>query len=101
MYTTARRYEGVTNTQEATKRVQEGFVPLISGMPGFIEYQWVDLGQGAMLSVSIFDSLSNSMESNRVATSWAAKNLASVVTQPPRVEYGKVIVRKGTSRTAL
>lgn len=96
MYTTARRYQGVTDPQEATKRVQESFVPLISAMPGFIEYQWVDLGQGTMISVSVFDSMSNTIDSNQIAVRWASKNLGSVVAQPPQIEYGKVELRKST-----
>jgi hypothetical protein len=36
MYATVRRYEGVTDPREATRRVNEGFVPLISQVPGFV-----------------------------------------------------------------
>jgi hypothetical protein len=40
MYATTRRYEGVTDPGEAGRRVNEGFVPLISKMPGFVAYYW-------------------------------------------------------------
>ena len=38
MYATVRRYEGVTKPGEAGKRVNEGFVPVISKLPGFVAY---------------------------------------------------------------
>ena len=39
----SRRYEGVTDPEEAGRRVAEGFVPLISGMRGFVA--WFDAGE--------------------------------------------------------
>lgn len=97
MYTTVRKYEGVTNSQEASRKVQEGFVPLISAMPGFVEYQWVDLGQGAMLSISVFDVLGHAIESNQAAAAWVGKNLPSVMALSSRIENGRVVVRRSAS----
>jgi hypothetical protein len=94
MYATVRRYEGVTDPKEAAKRVKEGFVPLISKMPGFVEYYWVDLGGGAMISISVFESLSHAIESNQKAATWVKANLASVLPQTPRVEAGTVVAHK-------
>ena len=54
MYATTRRYEGVTDPGEAGRRVNEGFVPLISKMPGFVAYYWADAGNGVMVSTSVF-----------------------------------------------
>ena len=97
MYTTVRKYEGVTNSQEASRKVQEGFVPLISAMPGFVEYQWVDLGHGAMLSISVFEALGHAIDSNQAAAAWVAKNLPSVMAQPSRIENGRVVARRSAS----
>lgn len=101
MYTTVRKYEGVANAQEASRKVQEGFVPLIAAMPGFVEYQWVDLGQGAMLSISVFDALADAIDSNQAASAWVAKNLPSVMAQPSRIENGRVVARKSESNTKV
>jgi hypothetical protein len=38
MYVAMRRYEGVTDTQKVAKLVDEGFIPIISEMPGFVAY---------------------------------------------------------------
>lgn len=94
MHATVRRYEGVTDQQEATNRVQKGFVPLISAIAGFIAYYWVDLGYGAMLSVNVFDSLSNVSEANKTAERWIRASLASLLKQDPRTEAGEVVAQK-------
>ena len=49
---TVRRYEGVTDTKEADRLVKEGFVPLISKLPGFISYYWTEAGNDVMISVA-------------------------------------------------
>jgi len=36
MYATVRRYEGVPDPQEAGRQVEEGFVPIISEVPGLV-----------------------------------------------------------------
>jgi hypothetical protein len=53
-YLTVRRYAGVTDSKEAARQVQEGFIPLINKLAGFISYYWVDEGDGVMVSVSVF-----------------------------------------------
>ena len=54
MYAVVRRYDGVRDPAEAGRRVQEGFVPLIREVPGFVAYYWVNAGGGVMYSTSVF-----------------------------------------------
>ena len=42
MYVTVRRYEGVTDPSEVTRLVDEGWLPIISEMPGFVAYYMVE-----------------------------------------------------------
>ena len=55
MYVAVRRYDGVTDPQKAGQLVDEGFIPLISEIEGFIAYYWVDAGDGVMVSTSVFE----------------------------------------------
>ncbi len=96
MYATVRRYECVTDPKKAAKRVREGFVPLISRMPGFIDYCWIDLGGNRMISISLFNSLSEAVKSNQKAAAWVKANLASVLPQKPRAEAGIVVAHKSS-----
>ena len=94
MYATTRRYEGVTNPSEAARRVNEGFVPLISQIPGFVAYYWVDAGGGVMISASVFQDQAGAEESNRRATDWVQQNLASLLPNPPQITAGEIVAHK-------
>ncbi len=91
MYATVRRYEGVTDPAEAGRRVSEGFVPLISQVPGFVAYYWVDAGDGVMLSTSVFDDQAGAEESTRRAGDFVREHLASLLPNPPQVTAGQVV----------
>jgi hypothetical protein len=94
MYATIRRYEGVTNPTEAARRVNEGFVPLISQIPGFVAYYWADAGSGVMISTSVFQDQASAEESNRRAADYVRQNLVSVLTNPPQITAGEVVAYK-------
>ena len=95
MYATVRRYEGVTNPGEAGRRVNEGFVPLISQLPGFVAYYWVDAGGGVMISTSVFQDQASAQESNRKAADWIRQNnMASQMPNPPQITAGEVVAYK-------
>ena len=94
MYAAVRRYEGVTNPSEAARRVNEGFVSLISQIPGFVAYYWVDAGGGVMISTSVFQDQASAEESNRRAADYVRQNLVSVLPNPPQVTAGEVVAYK-------
>jgi hypothetical protein len=94
MYATVRRYEGVTDPSEAGRRVNEGFVPLISTVAGFVAYYWVDAGGGVMISTSVFQDQSGAEESNRKAADYVRQNLASLLPKPPQITAGEVVAYK-------
>src|ERR1035437_9847362 len=95
MFATVRRYEGVQDPEAAAKKVDEVFVPLISALPGFVEYSWINLGNGAMMSITIFRSLSEAMAANEKARFWVTEHLSSILTPAVRVEAGSIIAYKG------
>jgi hypothetical protein len=94
MYATVRRYEGVPDPSEAGRQVDEGFVPIISEVPGFVAYYWVDAGDGVMISTSVFEDQSGAEESNRRAAEWVQENLASLLPNAPQITAGEVVAHK-------
>ena len=94
MYATVRRYEGVTDPAEAGRRVSEGFVPLISGLDGFVAYFWIDAGDGVMVSTSVFEDQAGAEASNERARDWVAENLAELLPNPPQITAGDVVASK-------
>ena len=91
MYATIRRYEGVTDPGEAGRRVNEGFVPLLKELPGFVAYYWVDAGGGGMTSLSVFEDQSGAEASIERAADWVRENIAELLPNPPEVTTGEVV----------
>ena len=94
MYVTVRRYEGVTDPTEAGRRVNEGFLAIISKVPGFVAYYWVDAGGGVMISTSVFQDQSGEEESNKLAADYVREKMASLLPKPPQITAGEVIAHK-------
>jgi hypothetical protein len=91
MYAVVRRYEGVTDPAEAGRRVDDGFVPLIRQISGFVAYYWVDTGSGVMISTSVFEDQASAEESTTRAADWVRENLASLLPNPPQIAVGEVV----------
>jgi len=94
MYVTVRRYEGVTDPSEAGRRVNEGFLPLISEIPGLVAYYWVNAGGGVMVSTSVFQDQSGAEQSNRTAADYVRQNLAPLLPNAPQITAGEVVAYK-------
>ena len=92
-YLTVRRYDGVTDSKEAARRVQEEFIPLLNKIPGFISYYWVDEGDNVMVSVSVFANREAEEESNRIAADFVKKHIAPLLPNPPQITAGQVVAR--------
>jgi hypothetical protein len=75
MYASIRRYEASVEVEELVKRVNDGFIPLISQAPGYIAYYVVDAGDGVLASISLFETQAGAEESNRLAANWVSENL--------------------------
>jgi hypothetical protein len=91
MYAVVRRYEGVTDPAEAGRRVDEGFVPLLRQVPGFVAYYWVDAGNKVMVSTSVYEDQAGADESVKRAADFVRDNLASLLPNPPQVTAGPVV----------
>ena len=94
MYATVRRYEGVMDPETAAKKVDEVFIPLVSALPGFVEYFWINLGDGAMISITIFKTLSEAINANEKSRIWVNDLLGSVLAHSVRIEAGSIVAYK-------
>ncbi|MEV5016839.1 hypothetical protein ACIGW1_26400 [Streptomyces sp. NPDC053780] len=91
MYAAVRRYEGVTDPAEAARLVNEGFVPLMRQVSGFVAYYWIDAGDGVMVSTSVFQDRAGADESISSAADFVRDNLASLLPNPPQIMAGEVV----------
>jgi hypothetical protein len=90
MYLVVRRYEGVSDPQKVAQLVDEGFIPIISGMPGFVAYYWVDAGDGVIVATSVFEHKDAEEQSTFRAGEFIQEHLAPLMPNPPQVTAGEV-----------
>ena len=90
MYVAVRRYEGVTDTKEVARLAREGFLPIISEMPGFVAYYLVDAGDGVTVSTSVFEHKDAEEQSTFIAGEFVAEHLAPLMPNAPQVTAGEV-----------
>ena len=97
MYASIRKYRIDTEAFAALKvRVEDGFIPIISGLPGFVSYMVVDAGDGVVVSVSVFESEDAAEQSTAAAGAWVRENLSDAITEPPEVTAGEIALAAPT-----
>ena len=92
MYAAIRRYKAKPDApiSELTRRAQEGFVPLVSALPGFVAYYGVVAENNVLVTVSIFEDQAGEEESTRRAAEWVKQNIAEFIEGSPEVIAGRV-----------
>ncbi|MFE1416812.1 hypothetical protein ACIGFK_36935 [Streptomyces sp. NPDC085524] len=71
--------------------MDEGFVPILRQVPGFVAYYWIDAGDGVMVSTSVFDDRDGAEESITRAAEFVRESLASLLPNPPQITAGEVM----------
>ena len=98
MYAAIRRYQIDPRAAELViRRVNEDFVPLISQAPGFVAYYTLDAGDGALVSISIFEERAEAEASSRLAADWVSRKLGPLLrsrpVEPPEITAGEVVAQ--------
>ena len=91
MYAAVRRYEGVTDPKKVAQLGEEGFVPIISEMPGFVAHYLVDAGDGVMVATSVFEHKEAEEQSTYRAGEFVGEHLEPLLPNPPQVTAGEVV----------
>lgn len=90
-YIAIRKYHIIPGTgEEFLHRVQAGFVPIISRIPGFIAYDALQVGYDQIVSISVFDTPLGVIESTPRALQWVQENIAGLIQEMPEVMVGQV-----------
>jgi hypothetical protein len=89
MYVSIRQYNG-RNVAEFSRRVQDGFVPIVRRVPGFLAWYLVDGGGGALFTVTICEERAGVEASVSAAAAWVEDNVADLVEGAPAVINGEV-----------
>ena len=96
MYASIRRAKGKPGSiAEAIQKTEQGFLPILSQVPGFVAYYLVDLGDDTVATVSIFQDKAGAEESSRRAQDWVKGSLAPLMAGPLEIiGVGEVVVQK-------
>lgn len=98
MYTSLRRYDmGAGSIDALMHRIDEEFAPALSQQPGFVAYFALDIGGGAIETISVFHDEADAKWSNELAAAYVAENLGEFELTRTDVTAGEVCV----SRAAL
>jgi hypothetical protein len=89
MYASIRQYNG-RNVGEFARRVQEGFVPIVRQVPGFVAWYLVDGGGGALFTITLCEDRGGAEASVSAAADWVPENVGDLVEGSPAVINGEV-----------
>jgi hypothetical protein len=93
MYVTVRKYAGKgALVDKLVPPVRDGFVPLVKRASGFKGYWGFASEDGHVVTVSVFDGRSSADAANEQARGWVASNLRDLVSDPPEVIAGEVLL---------
>jgi len=63
--------------QDLARRAEAGILPILESQPGFKAYT-VAIGDGEVLSLSVWDTRANAEAGSEVVASWVAENMAEI-----------------------
>ena len=66
------------DANELARRAEEGILPILKSQPGFKAYS-VAIGDGEVLSLSVWDTRADAEAGSEVVASWVAENLADEI----------------------
>jgi hypothetical protein len=76
--------------EQIVARARDGFLPLVTHLPGFATYSILDAGKGMLVTLSGFTNPSGAADSTRAAATFVKENLAALVPNAPEVTSGPV-----------
>jgi hypothetical protein len=86
--------------EEVTKRIRDGFVPLVSSMPGYAAYGAIDAGDGIGVWLLVFEDDATAAAAKEGTLSWARENIADLLAGPTEVVFGEIKLRIPAAATA-
>jgi hypothetical protein len=84
----------VTDPQKVAQVAEEGFVPIISALPGFVAHYTVDAGDGVLVGISVFEHKEAEEQSTFRAGEFIAEHLHPLLPNPPQITAGEVVAYK-------
>jgi heme-degrading monooxygenase HmoA len=81
------------------RRAEEGILPILKSQPGFKSYS-VAIGDGEVLSLSVWDTRAEAEAGSEVVASWVAENMAGDI-DLINVRFGEIMFSTTLGVTTL
>jgi hypothetical protein len=95
MFASIRRYRlHKGSMDELTRRVDDGFAEQVAGQPGFVSYEFVDCGDGEIMTISLFHDAEEAEGSRELARQWNEENLRDFEFTGMETLRGEVLVSR-------
>jgi hypothetical protein len=97
MFASIRRYRLTQGSmEELTRRVDEGFAEEIGTRPGFVSYEFIDCGDGEIVTISLFTEAQQAEASRELAQRWTEENLRDLTFTRIEALRGEVMVSRAS-----
>jgi hypothetical protein len=95
MFASIRRYRLTQgSTEELTRRVDRGFAEEVQMQPGFMSYEFIDCGDGELMTMSIFGETPQAAFSRDLARRWTRENLRDLDLMHTEALHGEIMVSR-------
>ena len=95
MFASIRRYRLRRGSmEELTRRVDEEFAEAIGRQPGFVAYEFMDCGDGEIITVSVFRDAHQAEASRELAQRWTEQNLRDLEFNRLEALRGEILVSR-------
>jgi heme-degrading monooxygenase HmoA len=94
MHATLGRYDRIDASQDEVIRSGRQLAAALSKAPGFISYALLEVGDGVLATVSVFETQAELAEGERLIAAWAAAH-AAPLGPPAEAVTGEILVQKG------
>ena len=95
MFASIRRYRLQRGSmEELTRRVDEGFAEDIGRQPGFASYEFMDCGDGEIITLSVFRDADQAEASRKLAQRWTEENLQDLEFRRLEALRGEILVSR-------
>jgi hypothetical protein len=95
VFASIRRYRLLRGSmEELTRRVDEGFAEDIGRQPGFASYEFVDCGDGELMTLSVFRDADQAEASRELALRWTEEKLQDLEFDRLEALRGEILVSR-------
>jgi len=95
MFASVRHYRLIEGEmQELARRVDHGFAELVRAQPGFVSYEFIDCGDGEIVTISMFATEPMADASRELAEQWTESALDDMHFTRIEALHGEVLVSR-------